>query len=151
MLTTNKWLSASALGRWLLIAGNFTLKCVGTLILCPYMAGGRSRRGSPKAGTTLVIQQIHCPYQPKQSPSLSAYQQQQNDRKTTHGHRCLSYASCDTSCRSSDPCVAHTCCQRGIHGPKTPTEKILDDMSHVQNELSFFYFSQYIVFLIEML
>ena len=53
VLTTNKWLSASALGRWPLIAGNLTLKCVGTLIMCPYMAGGRSRRGSPKAGTTV--------------------------------------------------------------------------------------------------
>ena len=53
VLTTNKWLSASALGRWPLIAGNLTLKRVGTLIMCPYMAGGRSRRGSPKAGTTV--------------------------------------------------------------------------------------------------
>ena len=23
--------------------------------MCPYMAGGRSRRGSPKAGTTVVV------------------------------------------------------------------------------------------------
>ena len=55
VLTTKKWLSASALGRWPLIAGNLTLKCVGTLIICPYMAGGRSRRGSPKAGTTVYV------------------------------------------------------------------------------------------------
>ena len=54
MLTTNKWLSASALGRWPLITGNLTLKCVGTLTKCQYTAGGRSRRGSPKAGTTVV-------------------------------------------------------------------------------------------------
>ena len=53
MLTTNKSLSASALGRWPLITGNLTLKCVGTLTKCPYTAGGRSRRGSPKAGTTV--------------------------------------------------------------------------------------------------
>ena len=46
-------MSASALGRWPLIAGTLTLKCVGTLIMCPYMTGGRSRRGSPKAGTTV--------------------------------------------------------------------------------------------------
>ena len=36
------------------MAGNFTLKCVGTLITRPYTAGGRSRRGSPKAGTTVL-------------------------------------------------------------------------------------------------
>ena len=30
------------------------LKCVGTLTKCPDTAGGRSRRGSPKAGTTVV-------------------------------------------------------------------------------------------------
>ena len=30
------------------------MKCVGTLTKCPYTAGGRSRRGSPKAGTTVV-------------------------------------------------------------------------------------------------
>ena len=29
------------------------MKCVGTLTKCPYTAGGRSRRGSPKAGTTV--------------------------------------------------------------------------------------------------
>ena len=40
-------------GRWPLIAGNLKLRCVGILIMCPYMAGGRSRRGSPKAGTTV--------------------------------------------------------------------------------------------------
>ena len=32
-----------------------TLNCVGTLITWPYTAGGRSRRGSPKAGTTVVV------------------------------------------------------------------------------------------------
>ena len=53
MLTTNKLLSASTLGRWPLITGNLTLKCVGTLTKCPHIAGGRSRRGSPKAGTTV--------------------------------------------------------------------------------------------------
>ena len=37
------------------IAGNLTLKCVGTLITCSYMAGVRSRRGSPKAGTTVML------------------------------------------------------------------------------------------------
>ena len=41
-------------GRCPPIAGNLTLKCVGTLITCPYMAGVRSRRGSPKAGTTVL-------------------------------------------------------------------------------------------------
>ena len=45
----------SALGRWPLITGNLTLKCVGTLTKCPHTAGGRSRRGSPKAGTTVAI------------------------------------------------------------------------------------------------
>ena len=30
------------------------MKCVGTLTKCPYTAGGRSRRGSPKAGTTVT-------------------------------------------------------------------------------------------------
>ena len=40
--------------RWLLIRGNLTLKCVGrALITWPYKAGGHSRRGSPKAGTTV--------------------------------------------------------------------------------------------------
>ena len=40
--------------RWPLIRGNLTLKCVGgALITWPYKAGGRSRRGSPKAGTTV--------------------------------------------------------------------------------------------------
>ena len=29
------------------------MKCVGILTKCPYTAGGRSRRGSPKAGTTV--------------------------------------------------------------------------------------------------
>ena len=43
----------SALGRWPLIRGNLTLNGVGTLTKCPYTAGGRSRRGSPKAGTTV--------------------------------------------------------------------------------------------------
>ena len=32
------------------IGGNLTFKCVGTLITWPYTSGGRSRRGSPKAG-----------------------------------------------------------------------------------------------------
>ena len=41
------------LGNWPLIRGNLTLTCVGTLTKCPYTAGGRSRRGSPKAGTTV--------------------------------------------------------------------------------------------------
>ena len=42
--------------RWPLIRGNLTLKCVGrALITWPYKAGGRSRRGSPKAGTTVYI------------------------------------------------------------------------------------------------
>ena len=41
--------------RWPLIRGDLTLKCVGrVLITWPYKAGGRSRRGSPKAGTTVV-------------------------------------------------------------------------------------------------
>ena len=35
------------------MAGNLTLKCVGTLLTWPYTAGGRLRRGSPKAGTTV--------------------------------------------------------------------------------------------------
>ena len=48
-------MSASALGRWPLIRGNVTLNCVGTLTKCPYTAGGRSRRGSPKAGTTVQL------------------------------------------------------------------------------------------------
>ena len=63
VLTTNKWLSASALGRWPLIAGRptLTLKCVGTLIMCPYMTGGRSRRGSPKAGTTVLRMRSSSP------------------------------------------------------------------------------------------
>ena len=39
--------------RWPLIKGNSTLKCVGTLISWPNKAGGRSQRGSPKAGTTV--------------------------------------------------------------------------------------------------
>ena len=43
----------SALGRCPPIAGSLTLKGVGTLITWPYTAGGRSRRGSPKAGTTM--------------------------------------------------------------------------------------------------
>ena len=38
--------------RWPLIRGNLTLKCVGRGI---DKAGGRSRRGSPKAGTTVVL------------------------------------------------------------------------------------------------
>ena len=38
-----------------LITGNLTLKYVGTLTKCPHTAGGRSRRGSPKAGTTVII------------------------------------------------------------------------------------------------
>ena len=46
-------LSVSALGRCPPIAGNLTLKCVVTFITSPYTAGGRSRRGSPKAGTTV--------------------------------------------------------------------------------------------------
>ena len=33
--------------------GTFTW--IGTLITWPYTAGGRSRRGSPKAGTTVVV------------------------------------------------------------------------------------------------
>ena len=35
MLTTNKWQSASALGRCPLIGGSLTLKCVGSFIMCP--------------------------------------------------------------------------------------------------------------------
>ena len=31
---------------------------VGALITWPYKAGGRSRRGSPKAGTTVVIETV---------------------------------------------------------------------------------------------
>ena len=31
-----------------------TLRCVGTLITWPYTAGGRLRRVSPKAGTTVI-------------------------------------------------------------------------------------------------
>ena len=30
------------------------MKCVGTLTKCPHTAGVRSRRGSPKAGTTVI-------------------------------------------------------------------------------------------------
>ena len=45
---------ASALGKCPPIAGNLTLKCVWTLITWPYTPGGRSRRGSPKASTTVV-------------------------------------------------------------------------------------------------
>ena len=37
-----------------IITGNLTLKCVGTLTKCPHTAGGRSRRGSPKAGSTVL-------------------------------------------------------------------------------------------------
>ena len=37
------------------MAGNLSLKCVGTLITWPYMAGGRSRRGSPKAGRPTTV------------------------------------------------------------------------------------------------
>ena len=33
------------------------MKCVGTLTKCPQTAGGRSRRGSPKAGTTVYVDQ----------------------------------------------------------------------------------------------
>ena len=55
VIATNKWLSASALGRCPPMAGNLTLKCVGTLTTWPYTAGGRSRRGLPKAGTTVVL------------------------------------------------------------------------------------------------
>ena len=45
--------------RWPLIRGNLTLKCVGrALITWPYKAGGRSRRGSPKAGTTSSVRSI---------------------------------------------------------------------------------------------
>ena len=50
--------------------GNLTLKCVGTLTKCPYTAGARSRRGSPKAGTTVdgypaslgfpIMHQVHA-------------------------------------------------------------------------------------------
>ena len=40
--------------RWPLIRGtDGHVNCVGTLITCPYTAGGRSRRGSLKAGTTV--------------------------------------------------------------------------------------------------
>ena len=41
------------LGRYPPIAGNLTLTYVETLITWPYTAGGRSRRGSPKTGTTV--------------------------------------------------------------------------------------------------
>ena len=45
--------------RWPLIRGNLTLKCVGpgsvALIMWSYKAGGRSRRGSPKAGTNVKV------------------------------------------------------------------------------------------------
>ena len=30
--------------------------------MCPYMAGGRSRRGSPKAGTTVLTFSGICSY-----------------------------------------------------------------------------------------
>ena len=43
----------SALARCPPIAGNLTLRYDGTLITWPYTPGGRSRRGSPKAGTTV--------------------------------------------------------------------------------------------------
>ena len=32
------------------------MTCVGTLITWPYTAGGRSRRGSPKAGTNVITE-----------------------------------------------------------------------------------------------
>ena len=38
--------------RWPLIRDNLTLKCVGQGI--DNKVGGRSRRGSPKAGTTVL-------------------------------------------------------------------------------------------------
>ena len=41
--------------RWPPIRGTLTLKCVGrALITWPYKEGGRSRRGSHQAGTTVV-------------------------------------------------------------------------------------------------
>ena len=43
------------------IAGSLTLGCVGTLIIWPYTSCGRSRRGSPKAGT-IVEQKLSCGY-----------------------------------------------------------------------------------------
>ena len=49
--------------RWPLIRGNLTLKCVGRGIdnvAVPYKAGGRSRRGSPKAGTTVFVSINEC-------------------------------------------------------------------------------------------
>ena len=40
--------------------GNLTFKCAGrALITWPYKAGGRSRRGSPKAGTTVPSTDVH--------------------------------------------------------------------------------------------
>ena len=51
--TTNKWLSVSALGKCPPIEGNLTLRCVGSLIMWPYTSGGRSRRVSAKARTTV--------------------------------------------------------------------------------------------------
>ena len=32
-----------------------SLKCIGTLITCPYTTGGRSRQGSPKAGANVQV------------------------------------------------------------------------------------------------
>ena len=34
------------------------LECVGTLTKCPYTAGGRSRRGSLKAGTAVFGERL---------------------------------------------------------------------------------------------
>ena len=42
-----------ALGRCPPVACNLSLKCVGTLITWPYTAGGCSRQGSRKIGTTV--------------------------------------------------------------------------------------------------
>ena len=48
--------------RWPLIRGNLTLNVsVGALITWPYKAGGRSRRGSPKAGTTVYTRKTILP------------------------------------------------------------------------------------------
>ena len=45
--------------RWPPIRGTLTLKCVGrALITWPYKAGGRSRRGSHKAGTTVFTNHL---------------------------------------------------------------------------------------------
>ena len=44
---------------------------VGALITWPYKAGDRSRRGSPKAGTTVVLPGVFCSTSPRANITLS--------------------------------------------------------------------------------